>query len=75
VVAREVREFLQATDLASEMRKALTSLSFQINTEIRFVPNDSGGVKPEVKSKVTPRRSRPPGPMDDAADDESSEET
>ena len=68
VVAREVREFLEATDLATELRKALTSLSFQINTEIRFVPNDQGtGVKPDVKTKVTPRRSNPPpaDPLDD----------
>lgn len=66
VVAREVREFLEATDLATELRKALTSLSFQINTEIRFVPNEQGtGVKPDVKTKVTPRRSTPPPPGED----------
>ena len=71
VVAREVREFLEATDIASELRKALTSLSFQINTEIRFVPNDAGtGVKPEVKSKVTPRRSTKPPPPDDLPPDD-----
>jgi hypothetical protein len=51
VVAREVREFLEATDLSAELQKALTSLSFEIKTEIRFIPNDSGGVKPEIKTK------------------------
>lgn len=57
VVAREVRDFLQATDLANELQKALTSLSFQIRTEIRFVPNDAGkGVKSDVKTRVTSKR-------------------
>ncbi|RLB45673.1 MAG: hypothetical protein DRJ42_29435 [Deltaproteobacteria bacterium] len=57
VVAGEVRDFLQATDIATEMQKALTSLSFEIKTEIRFIPNDSGGVKPEVKAEISPKKS------------------
>lgn len=56
VVAREVREFLQAADLAQELQRALTSLSFEIRTEIRFIPNDAGGVTPDVKAEVGPRR-------------------
>jgi len=60
-VAREVRDFLEATDMAAELRKVLTSLSFEVKTEIRFIPNDSGtGIKPDVKAKVAPRRSRRP---------------
>jgi hypothetical protein len=60
-VAREVRDFLEATDMAAELRKALTSLSFEIKTEIRFIPNESGGgIKPDVRAKVAPRRSRRP---------------
>jgi hypothetical protein len=62
VVAREVRDFLAATDLAHELQKALTSLSFEIRTEIRFVPNEAGGVRPEVRAeldpKVSPRKRR-----------------
>jgi hypothetical protein len=57
VVAREVREFLEAADLAKEVQRALTSLSFEIRTEIRFKPNDAGGVTPQVKAEVGPRRS------------------
>lgn len=53
-VAREVREFLQAADLAKELQRALTSLSFEIRTEIRFKPNDAGGVTPEVKADLGP---------------------
>ena len=56
VVAREVREFLEAADLATELQRALTSLSFEIRTEIRFIPNDAGGVTPNVKAEVGPRR-------------------
>jgi hypothetical protein len=58
VVAREVREFLDATDIADEFYRALTSLSFEIKTEIRFIPNDQGGVRPDVRAKVSPRRDK-----------------
>jgi hypothetical protein len=77
VVAREVREFLEATDVASELQKALTSLSFEIKTEIRFIPNEAGdGVKPDVKARVAPRRARrrgsvPPPPIETDETDES----
>ena len=54
VVAREVREFLQKADLATELQRVLTSLSFEIRTEIRFKPNDAGGLTPEVKADVGP---------------------
>lgn len=55
VVAREVRDFLEAADLAQELQKVLTTLSFEIRTEIRFVPNDAGGITPDVKARVGPR--------------------
>lgn len=72
VVAREVREFLEAADLSKELQKALTSLSFEVRTEIRFIPNDAGGIKPEVKAKVAPavKRDRPPGRRPTAFDEE-----
>lgn len=71
VVAREVREFLAATDLSKELQKALTSLSFEIRTEIRFIPNEAGGVTPEVKAEVDPKRAakkktKKPPPEEDA---------
>ncbi len=51
VVGRELRGFLENVNLSGEMQKLLTSLSFEIKTEIRFIPNDEavGGVKPDVK--------------------------
>ncbi len=80
IVAKEVRDFLDATDLASEIKAALTSLSFEVRTEIRFIPNDAGvGVKPDVRSRTRIKRSeerarkgRKGGaePEDDEDDDE-----
>ncbi len=55
VVANEVRDFLDATDVAGELQRALTSLSFEIKTEVRFIPNDAGGIKPDVKASVIPK--------------------
>ena len=54
IIAREVREFLQNVNLNEILVKTLTQLSFEIKTEIRFIPNDEavGGVKPEIKRKV-----------------------
>lgn len=58
VVAREVRDFLDATDISAELQKALTSLSFEVRTEIRFIPNEAGGVRPSVRTVSAPRRRR-----------------
>ena len=60
IVAKEFRDFLEHTELAEELRKVLTSLSFEVKTEIRFIPNDSAVVRPEVKSTVRARRRRDP---------------
>lgn len=60
-VAREVRDFLDHTNFAEELAKALTTLSFEIRTEVRFIPNDSRiRASPEVKTKVNVRRTKPP---------------
>lgn len=61
VVAKEIRDFLEHTNFSEEMAKALTMLSFEIKTEVRFIPNDSrAGAVPSVKSKVKVRRSDAP---------------
>jgi len=57
-VANEVHEFLEATDIAGEFYRALTSLSFEVKTEIRFIPNEAGGVRPQVKASAVQKRSR-----------------
>lgn len=57
-VAKEVRDFLEATDIGGEFYRALTSLSFEVKTEIRFIPNDKGGIRPQVKARATQKRKR-----------------
>lgn len=82
VVAGEVRTFLDDANLGEEIAKILTSLSFEIRTEIRFIPNDEA-LKPSVKSRVgiksardSDRRRAPapvpphPAPAADADDDD-----
>lgn len=66
VMAREVREFLQTVNFSEEIAKMLTMLSFEIKTEIRFIPNDEkyGGVEPDVKASVRMKKSG-----DDASSD------
>jgi hypothetical protein len=51
VVGKELRGFLETVNISGELQKLLTSLSFEIKTEIRFIPNDEAiaGVKPDVK--------------------------
>ncbi|MFO0616533.1 MAG: hypothetical protein U0414_28325 [Polyangiaceae bacterium] len=69
VVAKEIRDVLEQTQFADEIAKVLTKLSFEIKTEIRFVPNDrakelesqghredgesDGSERPGIKPKVT----------------------
>jgi len=59
VLAHETREFLATVNLSEEIAKMLTMLSFEVKTEIRFIPNDERLVKPDVKAKVAIKRQRP----------------
>jgi hypothetical protein len=70
VVAKEMRDFLEHTNIAGEMQKLLTTVQFEVNTTIRFRPNEPaptdgsdaeegdkpGLSKPEVKTEVTMSR-------------------
>lgn len=61
VVAREIRGFLEAIDWQREMQKLLTTVSFEIKTEIRFIPNDSAPEKlgrPQVNAAMKVKRQR-----------------
>jgi hypothetical protein len=57
---KDVANYLiqQAASSKEELQKLLTSLSFEIKTEVRFIPNDEavGGVKPDVKRDVSVKR-------------------
>lgn len=55
IVSRELREFLSHIDLGGEIQKILTSISFEITTQIRFIPNEKA-VKPNVKAGVHVKR-------------------
>lgn len=63
IFAKEIREFLEKMDLTAEMVKILTSLTFEIRTEIRFVPSAESisGVKRDVKRKVAIKRIKEDG--------------
>ncbi|MBN2195589.1 MAG: hypothetical protein JW751_22405 [Polyangiaceae bacterium] len=50
-VAKEVREFLAQTNLGEQLATALSRLSLEVKTEIRFVPNDAV-TKPPASTEV-----------------------
>ncbi len=61
IVGRELRNALQQMDMAGELQKLLTAISFEIKTEIRFIPNDKSvlGVQPDMKNKVAVKKVGP----------------
>ncbi len=72
VVANEIRDFLEHANISSEMKKILTTVQFEINTTVRFSPNDAPAPaategeatemprpKPEVKTQVHVKREEP----------------
>jgi hypothetical protein len=67
VVAKEIRGFLQQNDLGEELARALSHLSVEINTQIRFVPSEGDAPssklgQPEVRASVQVKSDRPPPP-------------
>jgi hypothetical protein len=75
VIARETREFLSSLNVSEEIAKILTTLSFEIKTEIRFIPNSERfvGAEPEVKAAVRLKRNddrKPDDKKDDKKDDD-----
>lgn len=57
VVAKEIRDFLEHTNFAGEVQKLLTTVQFEVNTTIRFTPND--GPKPPKKDGKEPKGDEP----------------
>jgi hypothetical protein len=59
IIGQVLREWLDKLNLHEEMVKVLTSVSFEIKTEVRLIPNDAGtGVKSDIKRKVSMKRSK-----------------
>ena len=56
MLAAELRGFLESLNLNEELQRLLTSLSFEIKTEIRFIPNEAKLLTPEVKNQVKVKR-------------------
>jgi hypothetical protein len=70
VIARETREFLSNLNVSEEIAKILTTLSFEIKTEIRFIPNSDRfvGAEPDVKASVRLKRQDDKGERTDKID-------
>jgi hypothetical protein len=62
VVAKEMRDFLEHTNFAGEMQKLLTTVQFEINTTIRFSPNNAppNGTPREGERAETEAKKEPP---------------
>jgi hypothetical protein len=71
VFAKEMRDFLEHTNLAGEIRNVLTTVQFEIHTTVRFAPNapsakadgpeaddgdDEAGAPDEPKAEASPSR-------------------
>lgn len=72
VVAKEIRDFLTSTSFASDMKKVLTGLAFEVKMEVRFKSvedeNGEGSVRPDVQARTRIKSTatkRPPPPADD----------
>ena len=68
VVAKEMRDFLEHTNMAGEIQKLLTTVQFEINTTVRFSPNESP--KPD-----TPGEKKKPGDPAQPASSDAKPET
>jgi hypothetical protein len=52
IVAKEVGDFLRATDLSSEVIKVLTSVEADFKVHVKFRRTEGGGVKPDLGGDV-----------------------
>src|SRR3954468_21634369 len=70
VIARETRDFLATLNVSEEIAKILTTLSFEIKTEIRFIPNSERvmGSEPDVKATVRVKKNDKAIGRDETAD-------
>lgn len=51
IVAKEVGDFLRATDVSSEVVKILTNVQVDFNAQLRFKRNPDGTLSPEVTDR------------------------
>ncbi len=55
IVGRELRTFLEHLDVGEELAKILTSVSFEIRMEVRFIPNEDGTLRANVRGGAKPK--------------------
>lgn len=76
VVAKEIRDFLTSTSFASDMKKVLTGLAFEVKMEVRFKSVDGEGgegtVRPDVQARTRIKSTRKPAPSPDDGEGEGS---
>ena len=74
VVAKEIRDFLTSTSFASDMKKVLTGLAFEVKMEVRFknVDGEQGEstVRPDVQARTRIKSTRKPPSPPAGEDDE-----
>ena len=57
-IGSQTKKILEGIDVGGEVAKILTAVSFEIRTEIRFIPNDQK-VKPSIKTSIKPKKVKP----------------
>lgn len=57
VVAKELRDFLQTTNFAGDVKKILTGLAFEVKMEVRFKSVDDS-VRPDVRADAALKPTR-----------------
>jgi hypothetical protein len=72
VVAKEIRDFLEQTNFAGEMQKLLTTVQFEVNTTIRFTPNEQKKGKKAAAAPEEP--ASPPETAGEERDEPDSED-
>ncbi len=65
VVGREMRTFLANLNVGDELAKILTSVSFEVRMQVRFVPNEDGTLRAQVRAE--PVTAVATGPMEPEA--------
>ena len=53
IIGREVRTFLEQSNISAAIAGALADTTVEITTTVRFRPNEDGGVTPEVETRST----------------------
>ncbi len=53
LVGREIRSFMEQSNISQELLKVLGAVTVDVHTTIRFVPNEEGGVTPEFAHEVS----------------------